>query len=276
MAETPLSPDPAPGENAAVDATAAVDVAARGDGEGAGDNSEGEAPWTADGSSAEGSWQQAPAEATPSASLDGSLSAAEAAPQDMTEPLDSDVQPQAAPEAKAPWSTPAPTPPWGTASTGAATAPAVSQAAAPPAESLPPVEPQVPVEPLVAPPGIATTIAVPPLETGAGIAGEGGEWELLVGKLNAWFSSGELNRQWQRIRGPLKGVALLIAAILALRLYATVVGSIDRIPVVSGLLELTGLIALVHFGLTRMVRTQEREQVLASWKQHWQAFLGQD
>ncbi len=275
MAETPLSPDSAPGENAAVDAAAnpSGDAAAHAGAEGTGDTTAGDAPWDAAGTRSEGSWQQAPADATASASWDGSLGTVEA----VAAPQDGETRTDAAPEAAAPWSPPTPTPPW-------EPAPAASQSAANPpveptalpVEPLSPVEPPAAVDEPVPAAGIATTIAVPPLESAAGSDGEGGEWELLVGRLNAWFSSGELNRQWQKIRGPLKGVALLITAILVLRLYATVVGSIDRLPLVSGLLELTGLIALVQFGLTKMVRTDEREQVLATWKQRWQAFLGQD
>ena len=296
MAETPLSPDFAPGENAAVDAAPSHsgdvaashsdDVAAHAGAEGTVDSTAGDAPWETSGTRSEGSWQQAPADATASASWDSSESSTEAGA--VTEPLDgeprdSEARAEAVPEPAAPWSPPTPTPPWEPASSSPEPTPAASQAAAnSPVEASLPVEPPAPIEPAAAveepvpAAGIATTITVPPLESAAGAAGEGGEWELLVGRLNAWFRSGELNRQWQQIRGPLKGVALLIAVILVLRLYATVVGGIDRIPLVSGLLELTGLIALVHFGLTKMVRTSEREQVLATWKQRWQAFLGQD
>ncbi len=298
MAETPLSPDFAPGENAAVDAAPrpsgdvaashsgdvaashSDDVAAHAGAEGTVDSTAGDAPWETSGTRSEGSWQQAPADATASASWDSSVSTTEAGA--VTEPLDgeprdSEARAEAVPEPAAPWSPPTPTPPWEPAFSSPEPAPAASPATADPSVEPPlPVEPTAAVEPPVPAAGIATTIAVPPLDAAAGTAGEGGEWELLVGRLNAWFRSGELNRQWQQIRGPLKGVALLIAVILVLRLYATVVGGIDRIPLVSGLLELTGLIALVHFGLTKMVRTSEREQVLATWKQRWQAFLGQD
>lgn len=122
-------------------------------------------------------------------------------------------------------------------------------------------------------PSIAATLEVPPLER-VSAQGEGGEWELLVEKVNAWFASGELQSRWQKIRGPLKGVAILIAVLLALRVYATVVGSIDGIPLVSGLLELTGLIALMRFALTKLVRRSEREQVFAVWKRRWDDFRG--
>ncbi|MEI7951330.1 MAG: CAAD domain-containing protein [Synechococcaceae cyanobacterium ELA182] len=179
-------------------------------------------------------------------------------PEAIAAPQASETEQQTPPEAAASEASPFPAP------------------ASAPAAELVQAEVQAVVE-AEPPAGIATTIAVPPLDSSSPAAGgEGGEWELLVGKVNAWFSSGELKRQWQKIRGPLKGLAILIGLILALRLYASLVGTVDRLPVVSGLLELIGLIALVQFGLTKMVRTSTREKVLANWKQRWLAFRGQD
>jgi hypothetical protein len=94
--------------------------------------------------------------------------------------------------------------------------------------------------------------------------------------MRAWLEEADLAGQWQKLRGPLKGVALLVALILALRLYARVVGALDAIPVISGLLELTGLLYALWFSATRLVRTQERDRVFADWKNRWQAFSGRD
>lgn len=121
-------------------------------------------------------------------------------------------------------------------------------------------------------PTIATTLEIPPAP-GATPA-EGGEFDLLVEKLRTWFAEADIGGHWQKLRGPLKGFALLLVAVLALRLYARVVGTLDGIPLISGLLELTGLIYLVWFSSTRLVRTSERERVLAEWKQRWQSFSG--
>jgi hypothetical protein len=121
---------------------------------------------------------------------------------------------------------------------------------------------------------VAATIAVPPLEEEA--SGEGGEWEMLVERFNTWWESGEVGRQWQRIRGPLKGVAIVVAVLLALRVYATVVSTIDAIPLISGLLELTGLIVVLHFSVTRLLRTSDRREVLSQWQRRWLDFRGRD
>lgn len=126
-------------------------------------------------------------------------------------------------------------------------------------------------EPAAQPPGVAATIAVPPLEEPES---GGGEWELLVERLGAWWNSGELNRQWQRIRGPLKGVAIVVLVLLALQVYATVVSTIDAIPLVSGLLELTGLIAVLQFSSSRLLRSSDRQEVLAQLQRRWQDFRG--
>lgn len=121
-------------------------------------------------------------------------------------------------------------------------------------------------------PTIATTLEIP-AAPGATPA-DGGEFDLLVEKLRTWFTEADIGGHWQKLQGPLKGFALLLVAVLALRLYARVVGTLDGIPILSGLLELTGLIYLIWFSSTRLVRTSERERVLAEWKQRWQAFSG--
>ena len=156
-------------------------------------------------------------------------------------------------------------------------APATSAFSAVPPESAPAepaVPPPSPAEEPVPPPGVAATITVPPLD--ASDNSGGGEWELLVERFNTWWSSGELNRQWQRIRGPLKGVAILLAVVLALQLYATVVRTVDAIPLVSGLLELTGLIFVLQFSATRLLRSSDRREVLEQLQGRWLDFRGRN
>lgn len=153
----------------------------------------------------------------------------------------------------------------------AAPAPEVAPPAAAAPEPEP--EPEPKAEPQPAPiPTIATTLEIP-AAPGAAPA-EGGEFDLLVAKLRTWYAEADIAGHWQKLRGPLKGVALLLVAVLALRLYGRVVGTLDGIPIVSGLLELTGLVYLLWFSSTRLLRTSERERVLADWKERWQSFSG--
>jgi hypothetical protein len=123
-------------------------------------------------------------------------------------------------------------------------------------------------------PLIATTLEVPPLPGAE--AGEGGEFDLLLRKLRAWLEAANLPERWQKLRGPLKGLALLLVLLLALRLYARLVGAIGSIPLVSGLLELTGLLYFLWFSSTHLARASDRQQVFADWQRRWQAFSGRD
>jgi hypothetical protein len=127
-------------------------------------------------------------------------------------------------------------------------------------------------------PSIAASLEVPPLEPTApaadGEGGGGGEWEILTGKVRDWFSSGEASKLLDQVGGPLKAVAYLLGLLLLLRLYTSVVSTIDALPLISGLLELVGLIAFVRFALLRLVKSSEREKVVGSLKQRWNDFRG--
>lgn len=126
-------------------------------------------------------------------------------------------------------------------------------------------------------PGIVATFEVPPLEGSPDPAADGGgEFELLLQKIKDWLGSGELQAQWQRFRGPLKGLAILIGGVLLLRVYASLIGTLDSLPLVGGLLELVGLIAVTRFTVTKMVRKSDREQVFADWSRRWNDFRGRE
>ena len=124
------------------------------------------------------------------------------------------------------------------------------------------------------PPGIATSLVVPPLPTSE--AGEGGEWELLLNKVSAWFDSADLQGRWESLGGPLRAAGLLLAAVVLLRLYAALLETLGDLPLVPRLLQLVGLVSVVQFGLTRLVRSSERERILTNWRQRWNDFRGRD
>ena len=155
-------------------------------------------------------------------------------------------------------------------------------AAAAPTEPEPVAAGVVPAEPVITPseaplamPTVASTIEVPASAPGGQTSGEGGEWELLVEKLRQWIGSGQLQEQWQASRTPLSLLAGLIALLLVLRLYGALLAVIDSLPLLPGLLELAGLIALVQFSLTRLVRSEERRSLIQSLQQRWKSFRGQ-
>jgi hypothetical protein len=154
--------------------------------------------------------------------------------------------------------------------------------AAAPNEPEPVAAGVVPAEPVITPseaplamPSVASTIEVPASAPGGQTSGEGGEWELLVEKLRQWIGSGQLQEQWQASRTPLSLLAGLIALLLVLRLYGALLAVIDSLPLLPGLLELAGLIAVVQFSLSRLVRSEERRSLIQSLQQRWKSFRGQ-
>lgn len=162
--------------------------------------------------------------------------------------------------------------------------------------SVPAVEPSTPPEPAVVASGgadqgvtevapaqpqpdavVAATLEVPALGTSSSAlpADGGGEWHLLTSQVRAWLDSGELQRIWSQVRTPLTATAALIGLIVVLRIYAALLGAIDSLPLVPGLLELVGVIWLARRGLPKLVRTSERQQLIDALSQRWQAFRGQ-
>ncbi|MFN7677706.1 MAG: CAAD domain-containing protein [Cyanobacteriota bacterium] len=124
-------------------------------------------------------------------------------------------------------------------------------------------------------PRVAATLEVPPLPTASGTGGsEGGEWELLVGKVKDWLDQADLPGQWERLGGPLRGLGLLLALLLILKLYVALLDTLDDVPLLPRLLQLLGLVTLARFSVTRLTRSDDRQVVLASWKRRWDAFRG--
>ena len=151
-----------------------------------------------------------------------------------------------------------------------------SEPVAAPPEPAPLPKPEV--LPLTPPPvpTVATTIDLPARgdSAGAGPTGEGGEWALLLSKLQAWLGSGQLQDQLQAARTPLTLVAGLIALLVVLQIYGALLAVIDSFPLAPGLLELVGVIAVVRFGLVKLVRSQERRALIEGLQQRWKAFQG--
>ena len=145
----------------------------------------------------------------------------------------------------------------------------------PPPVPTPPV-PTVPVPTVPTVPTVATTIDLPARggSTGASPTAEGGEWALLLSKLESWLAGGQLQAQLQAARTPFALVAGLIAVLVVLQIYGALLAVIDSFPLAPGLLELVGLVAVVRFGLVKLVRSQERRALIEGLQQRWKAFQG--
>ncbi|MCP9886531.1 CAAD domain-containing protein [Cyanobium sp. ATX 6A2] len=130
----------------------------------------------------------------------------------------------------------------------------------------------------VAEPTVETSTTVPALGGGATPTGDGdgGEWNLLVEKLQQWWRSGELQSLWQQAKTPLTLGLALITVLMVLRVYAGLLSAINSLPLVPGLLELVGVIWGVRYGLPKLIRRSERERLLDGLQQRWRSFRGQD
>ena len=135
-----------------------------------------------------------------------------------------------------------------------------------------PVEPTPVVETPAAESPIASTVSVPADPSASD--GEGGEWHLLVEKLNAWLADAKLMELWQQSQRPLKLVGGALALLLVLQLTGAVLGTLDGIPMLPRLLQLTGLIYLTLFASRRLVRSDERRSLIEGIKSSWSSFTG--
>jgi CAAD domains of cyanobacterial aminoacyl-tRNA synthetase len=137
-----------------------------------------------------------------------------------------------------------------------------------------PIETSITEPDVTSEPTIASTIDVPASATAGADGDGGGEWALLQEKVGAWLSSGQLQQQWRAARQPLSLLAGLIALLLVLRIYGALLGVLDSLPLIPGLLELVGVIVVVRFSLTRLVRSDERSSLIQGLQQRWKAFRG--
>ena len=139
------------------------------------------------------------------------------------------------------------------------------------ATPAPAPEPPAP-EPPAAESPIASTVSVPADPSASD--GEGGEWHLLMEKLNGWLAEAKLMELWQQSQRPLKLLGGALALLLVLQLTSAVLGTLDAIPMLPRLLQLTGLIYLVLFTSRRLVRSDERRSLIEGIKTSWSSFTG--
>ena len=137
-------------------------------------------------------------------------------------------------------------------------------------QSAPTPEPPAPEPPSESP--IASTVSVPADPSSSD--SEGGEWHLLMEKLNAWLADAKLMELWQQSQRPLKLVGGALALLLVLQLTSAVLGTLDAIPMLPRLLQLTGLIYVVLFASRRLVRSDERRSLIEGVKNSWSSFTG--
>ena len=99
---------------------------------------------------------------------------------------------------------------------------------------------------------------------------DGGEWQMLTTKLADWASSDAPQTLWQQLQSPLKALAVLLVAVLVLRLYAAVLGALEGVPLLAGLLELTALVWIARHGAPALLRREQRQTLIDQLSQGWQ------
>jgi hypothetical protein len=98
----------------------------------------------------------------------------------------------------------------------------------------------------------------------------GGEWQMLTTKLADWAASDAPQTLWQELQSPLRALALLLGALFVLRLYAAVLGALEGVPLLAGLLELTALVWIARHGAPALLRREQRQTLLDQLSQRWQ------
>ncbi len=99
---------------------------------------------------------------------------------------------------------------------------------------------------------------------------EGGEWQMLTTKLADWAASDAPQTLWQQLQSPLKALAVLLGALFVLRLYTAVVGALEGVPLLAGLLKLTALVWIARHGAPALLRREERQTLIDQLSQRWQ------
>ena len=120
-------------------------------------------------------------------------------------------------------------------------------------------------------PVITSTVTIPAQETSTD---EGGEWDLLVEKVKAWIDSKQLGSLWDQAQLPLRLIGGLILFVIVSTVYSGILGTINKVPLAPGLLELTGLIWLFNYARCNLVRSSDRKQVIDAVASTWNKVVG--
>ncbi len=100
------------------------------------------------------------------------------------------------------------------------------------------------------------------------------EWALLSGKFSNWLK--ENNFQLKGLRQPLLILAAVIVVFLVLQVYGSVLQAVSHVPAAPRLFQLIGLFWVVYFAVTRLVRSDDRQEVFTSLVDRWKTFSGDE
>jgi hypothetical protein len=160
-----------------------------------------------------------------------------------------------------------------TAEAVAETSQAVAETAPTVAETATPAQP-VAAELASAGPELESITLVPATGGDEASAEGGGEWELLLGKVQAWLGQGKLQALWDQARNPVSLILAAAALLVVLRVYSALLSALDSLPLIPGLLELVGVIWAVRFGVPKLLQRSQREELISNIQQRWETFRG--
>ena len=138
-----------------------------------------------------------------------------------------------------------------------------------PAPAPVPTQTPAPVPTATPDPAIAETVSIPADSTASG-----GEWDLLVEKVQGLVNADQLKGLWNQWKLPVRLLGGLLVLILVLQVYGGIIRTIAAVPLAPGLLELVGLIWLANFSTRNLIRNSDRAHVVANLRERWAKVVG--
>ena len=93
-------------------------------------------------------------------------------------------------------------------------------------------------------------------------------------KLSNWIKQDDQTSQWQKLRRPVLLIAALITLVIFVRIYGGILSTIESVPLAPSLFELAGILWLSWFSITRLIRSEDRQDVISRVRTRWEAFRG--
>ena len=93
-------------------------------------------------------------------------------------------------------------------------------------------------------------------------------------KLSNWIKQDDQTSQWQKLRRPVLLIAALITLVIFVRIYGGILSTIESVPLAPSLFEMAGILWLTWFSITRLIRSEDRQDVISRVRTRWEAFRG--
>ncbi len=95
-----------------------------------------------------------------------------------------------------------------------------------------------------------------------------------MGNARIWFAQNDFKNFGRRLLKPALAFGALVALVLLLQVYTRVLNTIGHFPLAPRLFELTGIVWVVWFSSSRLIRTEDRQEFFSSLRFRFQKLLG--